>query len=109
MLNPSTPEAHALVILGEVRGDVKGILRSQTEFTHRLAELELRVMQSLEEVETETGNRLTGLHAKLKAVEDRLSKLESIRLKAIGAFAALAALSTLWGDDISTLIGRILK
>ncbi len=85
MTTPLPPEAHALVILGEVRGDVKGIARTLTAFEDR--------MSAIEEAQAK---RFAGL-------ETRLSALEAYRTKIAGFTIALALFLTLTKDKLPAL------
>lgn len=91
MTNPLPPDAHALVILGEVRGDLKGLLRSQQE-----------LIEHLNRVETQHSDRIAALTA-------RISVLEGYRLK-IGYFAVGAAFfASTFGVSLSPLLMGLIK
>lgn len=90
MTSPLPPEAHALVLLGELRGDVKGIARTLLDLNVRLAE-----------IEANNGARFGRL-------EMRLSTLEAYRTKIAGFVIALALLMTLTKDKLPALATFIL-
>mgnify|MGYP000288898879 CR=1 FL=1 len=100
MTTPPTPEAHLLVILGEVRGDVKGVLRSQQEFSKRLDALEAHFTSRITKVEQEVDDRLVG-------IEKRVLSLEAIRLKAAGAILALTLIASVVRDKVAPVFELI--
>lgn len=79
------PEAHLLVILGEVRGDVKGIAKS-------LASLETRI----HDVESAMDTRVGALGA-------RITALETYKTKVAGFTIGLALVLTLTKDKLPAL------
>lgn len=85
MTQPQQVEAHLLVVLGEVRGDVKGILRTQQDFSARLTEIEKRLGQRVD------------------TVEDRITDLERYRWKVGGFTIAVGILSSLVFQGLQTL------
>jgi len=89
MTTPPTNEAHLLVMFGEVRGDVKSLLRSQQELTHRIGI-------------TEEHNE-----ARFIKLEGRLKSLEAIRLKVAGFTMALAMMLTLTRHKIAPLFDSV--
>lgn len=85
MTTPLPPEAHALVLLGEVRGDVKGVMRALTDLNVRLAEIE-------------------ATHgARVSKVEARVSSLESYRTKIAGFTIGIALLLSITKDKLPAL------
>lgn len=89
MTNITTDDTRLLVLFGEMRGDLKALLRSQEDLT-------LRIKQ----IEAATNTRYEGL-------DERLGSLERIRVK-VGAYtAALAFAAGLFSDKLSTAAGKI--
>lgn len=68
MTQPNPQDSHVLLILGEVRGDVKGIVQALSSLDARLASVE------------------ASTDARLKKLEDRVAALEAIKSR-IGALA----------------------
>lgn len=85
MTAPNSPEAHALIILGEVRGHVEGLVRAQSEFIRRLEA-------------SEAAHDL-----QMKAISTRVSSLESYRTKVAGFTIGLAMVLTLTKDKLPAL------
>jgi hypothetical protein len=85
MTTPPTNEAHLLVIFGEVRGDVKALLRSQLEMNERFAANEKHTDERFEKL------------------EDRIGALERYRLKVAGFTLAIASFLTLTQSKLAPL------
>lgn len=67
------PDTHVLIILGEIRGDVKGISRSIMSLENKIDEVEKKSAQ------------------RTRDLEDRVSSLEAVRTK-IAAFVTVLGL-----------------
>lgn len=92
-----TPESHLLVILGEVRGDVKGIVRSQIDLKERLDDLEERLYDHIKQVDQTARSRMSSF-------DERLGNLESFRMKAAGFVLAVSMISALVGAKLPTIL-----
>lgn len=90
MTQYTPPEAHLLVILGEVRGDVKGIVRSQTDLSKRLDDLENRLYGRIKQVDADAQTRMGD-------IETRVGALESIRMKVAGFVLAMSLVAAVVG------------
>lgn len=78
-----------MIILGEVRGDVKGILRSQQAFSLDLKALEQRV-----------GTRIDTLEDRVSETEKNVSDLQSYRFKVAGFVFGVTIIATTFRDYI---------
>jgi Ni,Fe-hydrogenase I large subunit len=86
----SLQESHVLLVLGEVRGDVKGIART-------LNSLEKKI----EEVEQQSSTRIS-------ALEKRVGVLESIKVRVAAFCTAVALMSAAAFNKLPALINFIM-
>lgn len=100
MTLPVQIESHLLVVLGEVRADVKSTRKSLDEVAVRLTEMEDRMGSRIAGVEHETQKRL-------EKVEGRLKSLEAIRLKVAGFALAVAIFIPLLKDKLGPFLTLI--
>lgn len=89
MTGVTSEDTRLLVLFGEMRGDLKALLRSQQELNERL---------SLNEAATE---------ARLAALDKRVKSLEAVRLKVAGFATALGAFAALLGSKLGPFITKL--
>lgn len=93
MTTPQTLEANLLVLFGELRGDVKSLLKSNGELKDGMLAMETRLEEQVKAVEAE-------MLSKHKALSERVSALEAIRLKVAGFALALTILGALFSHKL---------
>lgn len=94
MTGINADETRLLVLFGEMRGDLKSVLREQQELAKRLATYEDAVTKEID------------------ALDERVSGLEAIRLRVAGFATAVGLLAALLGykagpfiTDLATTLG----
>lgn len=101
------PEAHLLVVLGEVRGDVKGILRTQNDMNVELKALESRLgdrlNKELQALDDATKASISGLNTRVGSLDTRVTSLEGYRIKIAGVTIGAAILIGLTKDKLPAL------
>lgn len=90
MTGISGDDTRLLVLFGEMRGDLKALLRSQQELNERLS--------VSEEVTNDRMNKLEG----------RIKSLEAVRLKVAGFATALGAFAALLGSKIGPFFTKLI-
>lgn len=89
MTNIPTDESRLLVLFGEMRGDLKSLLKSQEELAKRLGRYE-----------EDTDLRMAKLEARVRS-------LEAVRWKVAGFTTAIAAAATLFAEKIGGFLSKL--
>lgn len=91
MTGISADDSRLLVLFGEMRGDLKSLLRQQEELNERLR------------VSEET------LHERISKLDARVKSLEAIRLRVAGFATAMGALAAILGSKLGAAAAAFSK
>lgn len=91
MTGMTADDTRLLVLFGEMRGDLKSLLRSQEELNARLTVSE------------------AAMHERLSSLSNRVKSLEAMRLKVAGFATAIGAFAALLGTKLGPVAAAISK
>lgn len=89
MTGISGDDTRLLVLFGEMRGDLKALLRSQQELNERLSFSE------------------AAIHERVSKLDVRMRSLEAMRLKVAGFATAVGAIAAILGTKLGQFITKL--